>query len=685
MTDGSTRIKGQNTPAASLGMAAPIAAYNGPDNTVKSPRSAASPGVSPAKGPMSPLKKSGKGKPSSTKAPVFAAESTREMFDRYDVDGSGMLDFQEVSVALADMGVLEGVLASAAAELFEEFDADGSGTVDFEEFTELTAKVKELKGSNLSKPAPEVPAGFEESAGSLPLRRSFEAFAAFGKGSKVAGTTAAEVLAGRDWAKLVKDCGLIGGALNSTATDIIFARAVPKGKRVLRWDDGTFLLALAHVAAEHRVTFGQVATRVAQCTPQRNVEAGHEEASRAGAEERAAASAARAAAEAANGPAPEPAAISRAALAAIFERYALAAGNTSGSASVSAIAPVDALHALADVGLLRGVSPSDAQIAITTAISESSDAAGGKVEFEPFANVAPKLVTARGSRSYEAPEAIHLPLDQRHALQASFRAFGGGTRGMDGASWEKTVRECGLIGPKVNEATAAVIFAKCKDGAGSGAMAPKAIGFPGFVQAAAHIAQAYDVKFEMVAQRVIKCTPAVSTEDSGVGPAGNAAVDAGEAIVKLAAPVEIPADYRSHPELSDAFALFATQNGGRVDTEGWGKLVRACGLVGGSLTDAMAQEIFVQSGAPQSASGGMGWDEFLWSCAVVGATHGVMFKVVAARVISVAQRQGAAQKAAAAEEAAAAAAAARPQLVQKVTSPPKKTKKKKSSMFSMFK
>jgi hypothetical protein len=47
--------------------------------------------------------------------------------------------------------------------------------------------------------------------------------------------------------------------VNAAATDIIFARSAPRGKRVLRWDDGTFLLALANVAAEHRVTFGQVA------------------------------------------------------------------------------------------------------------------------------------------------------------------------------------------------------------------------------------------------------------------------------------------------------------------------------------------------------------------------------------------------------------------------------------------
>ena len=38
-------------------------------------------------------------------------------------------------------------------------------------------------------------------------------------------------------------------------------RHCTKGKRVLAWEDGTFLMALANVAAEHRVTFGQAAAR----------------------------------------------------------------------------------------------------------------------------------------------------------------------------------------------------------------------------------------------------------------------------------------------------------------------------------------------------------------------------------------------------------------------------------------
>ena len=230
--------------------------------------------------------------------PVFKEESLEEAFRRYDVDGSGFLDFGEASVALADMGALEGVLASKAGELFDRFDVDGDGQVDLDEFRELASQVRELRGSVDSKPAPEVPEGFAESAAALSLRKSFEAFAAFGKGNRVG--EAIEHINGRDWSKLVKDCGLVGGSVNAPAADIIFARAVPKGQRVLRWEDGSFLAALAVVAAEHRVTFGQVAQRVSQCAPKTPVDSA--EAAGAGASERAAAAAARAAAESANGP-----------------------------------------------------------------------------------------------------------------------------------------------------------------------------------------------------------------------------------------------------------------------------------------------------------------------------------------------------------------------------------------------
>ena len=147
--------------------------------------------------------------------PAFREETVEEAFRRYDVDNSGFLDFGEVSVALADMGALEGVLASKAGELFDSFDVDGDGQVDLDEFEVLVEKVKALRGSVASKATPEIPEGFAESAAALPLRKSFEAFAAFGKGARTGESV--EHINGRDWSKLVKDCGLVGGAVNSAA------------------------------------------------------------------------------------------------------------------------------------------------------------------------------------------------------------------------------------------------------------------------------------------------------------------------------------------------------------------------------------------------------------------------------------------------------------------------------------
>ena len=377
-----------------------------------------------------------------------------------------------MSVALADMGALEGVLASKAGELFDSFDVDGDGQVDLDEFEVLVEKVKALRGSVASKATPEIPEGFAESAAALPLRKSFEAFAAFGKGARTGESV--EHINGRDWSKLVKDCGLVGGAVNSAAADIIFASASRQaGQRVLHWENGSFLHALAAVAAEHRVTFGQVAQRVSQCAPsERNLQTS----AAAGSSERAAAAAARAAAESANGPTPENV-TTAAALRSIFSQY---------SSGAPGLAPLEALHALSDLGLLRGASPDACQSAVTAAISSTAEDGGapeGTVSFEAFAACGAKLASSRAKGNYRPPDDVHLQLDQRRALRESYEKFAGSKHGMKPDGWEATMRACGLISAKCADACAAVIFAKCKTGAGSRSLAPKVMSFEGFAQA----------------------------------------------------------------------------------------------------------------------------------------------------------------------------------------------------------
>ena len=696
--------------------------------------------------------------------PVFEEESVEDAFSRYDVDGSGFLDFGEASVALADMGALEGVLASKAGELFDRFDVDGDGQVDLDEFRELASKVRELRGSVNSKPAPEVPDGFAESVAALALRKSFEAFAAFGKGQRVG--EAVEHINGRDWSKLVKDCGLVGGSVNAPAADIIFARAVPKGQRVLRWEDGSFLLALAVIAAEHRVTFGQVAQRVSQCAP---AVADSAEAAGAGASERAAAAAARAAAESANGPPPGADATSRAALRSIFSQYVSSGSGgkgADGKGRLGSLNALDVLHALSDVGALRRQSPETTLQFVTRAIDESlGSAPDGSVAFDAFERCASSLVAARASTrgaSYKPPEDVQMHSEQRRALRASFEAFAGGSSyGMRPEQWEQTVRACGLVGAKCTETTAAVIFAKCKNGAGSLSAAPKVLTFEGFVQACAHVAAQYDVKFDVVAQRVVKCTPkegedaaAKKPPKSPVKPAyippastkgvagravappetrGGTAGSESESLVSnvssgnvertrasppssngggsrappsparsttsassrtsgdshsplkppLAAPKEIPASFHEPGcDLREAFATFADHDASvsrtspSCDAVKWGRVVRGCGLVGGSLTDDVAREIYRASGASVSEDGRMRYDEFLWACATVAGTHGVQFKEVAARVVGVAQKQRARLAEEKAKRADAGAAGAEPPAGDE------KKKKKKKGMFS---
>ncbi len=673
-------------------------------------------GSSNEKTPAAEITKASSLKVSAGKA-AFGTESLQEAFKRYDVDDSGYLDFGEVSVALADMGCLEGVLASKAGELFDDFDVDGDGQVDFDEFEELAARVKELKGSVSQRPAPEVPAGFADSAAALALRRSFEAFA-----SGVPSDAATAAVTGRDWAKLVRDCGLIGGSVNEASCAIIFAAATGRGSRTLRWEDGTFLRACAHIASEHRVTFGQVASRISRCAPQeRNV---------AGAEERNAAAAARAAAESANGPVPGPEATSPGALRSMFGQYLAASGAAAGA---MALAPVEALHAYADLGLLRRVAVTAAQAAVTAAVAASegtpeanataalgatADSASASsssfVSPAPFAACAKKLAALQSRSAYKAPSVVELIGEDRRRMLASFEAFGGSEHGMRPESFEATVRACGLIGAKVTEGTAAVIFAKCKHRAGGKSAAPKVMTFEGFAQATAHVAAEYSVEFEVVKDRVFKCTPRTeaqkaletaekarreaakkSEKEANAAPvrkpweskknndraeaearaaeaaearaaeaaearaaetAAKAAEDAAttpadpvQALNPVQAPLSNPCDVPEGAYVDDdlvaAYEAFAThvQRGTMsVDEAGWSKIVRACGLVGGALTDAVATRIFDESGARSSSTGRMHFAEWVDALAVVGGIHGVMFKVVETRVKSVAEKQKAA-------------------------------------------
>ena len=149
----------------------------------------------------------------------------------------------------------------------------------------------------------------------------------------------------------------------------------------------------------------------------------------------------RAAAESANGPVPGTDATSPGALRSIFGQY-LAASGTPGA---QALEPVDALHAYADLGLLRCVALDAAQAAVTAAVAASEgtpEAKGGSlVSPAPFAACAKKLAALQVRSTYKGPDVVELIGEDRRLMFAAFEAFGGSKHGMrpDGFVSKKSI------------------------------------------------------------------------------------------------------------------------------------------------------------------------------------------------------------------------------------------------------
>ena len=126
-------------------------------------------------------------------------------------------------------------------------DVDGNGLVSFEEFAAFYA---DLKGLERKGPAP--PAAIPKGAKKNPqLTALFTTFAA-GRGQKGTPTE----MDGPSFSRLCRDGNIIDDKMTSTSIDIIFARAKEKGKRKV--DKEGFLRALALVAAEKGVTFEEL-------------------------------------------------------------------------------------------------------------------------------------------------------------------------------------------------------------------------------------------------------------------------------------------------------------------------------------------------------------------------------------------------------------------------------------------
>lgn len=66
-------------------------------------------------------------------------ERYEELFKRFDIDDSGLIDLGELKEMMQAVG--QEVPMDDLRKLFEEFDEDDSGGIDFEEFIQIFVKI----------------------------------------------------------------------------------------------------------------------------------------------------------------------------------------------------------------------------------------------------------------------------------------------------------------------------------------------------------------------------------------------------------------------------------------------------------------------------------------------------------------------------------------------------------------
>lgn len=98
----------------------------------------------------------------------------------------------------------------------------------------------------------------------MSLADAFERFASFGGGVAAPRGDGVE-MTGANFAKLCKECGLVGGKLTTTDVDLIFTQAHEKGKRTIKYAE--FEAALAKIAAKKGLAVDEVHRMVTSSAP----------------------------------------------------------------------------------------------------------------------------------------------------------------------------------------------------------------------------------------------------------------------------------------------------------------------------------------------------------------------------------------------------------------------------------
>eukprot|EP00854_Cymbomonas_tetramitiformis_P002465 gene2465-3202_t len=182
---------------------------------------------------------------------------SREAFEKYDKDGSGTIDSDEMVNVLADLGMLEGIPSVHVSQIveheFKSADSDGDMALSFEEFVPYYNKMIDL-GSTMP------------TNDDLPVTNNFG-----GDGPKDEFQQASEQvfshyarakgqISGAQFRRATQLCNLVDKKFTVKTADVVFAKAKGRGERSL--DSQGFERAMAITSAEKPIPREELTARL---------------------------------------------------------------------------------------------------------------------------------------------------------------------------------------------------------------------------------------------------------------------------------------------------------------------------------------------------------------------------------------------------------------------------------------